>query len=131
MLIVDSLINYFKYGILGNSIRIDASNFCQLRCTSCFYSEGTPPFTKKHLKFSDFKKFVDQYPTFKEIELSDNGEIFLNPELEEIIQYAHSKKVRLTARNGVNFSSVSEKLLEALVKYQFRILLVSLDGASN
>lgn len=132
MFITDYISNYFKYGILGNSIRIDASSACQLRCPTCHQTKD-PQFSlrRKHLKFDNFKKFVDQYPTFKNIELSDDGEIFLNPELEQIIQYAYLKKVALTVRNGVNLNYASERVLEYLVKYQLKILLVSIDGATN
>jgi len=132
MLITDYIINYLEYGILGNSIRIDASNACQLRCPTCHQvKEGESSFKRRHLEFYNFKKFVDQYPTFRNIELSGNGEIFINPELEEIIQYAFAKKIALTVRNGVNLSNVSERILESLVKYKVRILLVSIDGATN
>ena len=117
MLIFDYIINYFKYGVVGNSLRIDASSACQLRCPSCHQvKEWGATFRRKHLKFADFKKFVDQHPTFKNIELSDNGEIFLNPELEEIIQYAYTKNIALTVRNGVNLNHASQMVLEYLVK---------------
>ena len=49
------------------------------------------------------------------IELSNWGEIFLNPELKEIIKYAYSKKIGLFADNGVNFNNVSDEVLECLI----------------
>jgi len=132
ILIKDCFVNYFKYGIISNSIRIDASNICQLQCPFCWRAQGkNTTFKRCYLKFDDFKKFIDNNPTFKNIELSDNGEIFLNPELKDIIQYAYEKKINLTAKNGVNLNTVSEEMLECLVKYKFRVMLVSIDGATN
>ncbi len=132
ILIKDCFVNYFKYRIIGNSIRIDASNICQLRCPLCWQSrEENTIFKGSYLKFVDFKKFIDNNPTFKNIEISDNGEIFLNPELKSIIKYAYVKKINLTARNGVNLNTVTEETLECLVKYKFKVMLVSIDGATN
>jgi len=84
-----------------------------------------------YLKFEDFKKFVDTNPDIREIELSRSGEMFLNPELKEIIKYAYSKRIDLTAYGGVNFNDVSDDVLECLVKYKFTYICVSIDGASN
>ena len=86
-----ALQSFFRCGYLGNgTIRIDASSACQLECPVCTEKwrvragVGTGV-----LKFEDFKKFVDRYPHLKEVELSNNGEIFLNPEINDIIQYAY------------------------------------------
>jgi len=115
------------------NVRIDASSVCQLDCPLC-------PSKKEiksgivgwgYLKFSDFKQFIDINSQISEIELSNWGEIFLNPELKEIIKYAYSRKINLFADNGVNFNSVSEEVLECLVKYGFKRIIISLDGANN
>jgi len=126
-------VNFFKYGIMGNSVRIEASSLCQLKCPLCPNTKGD---TKKvighgYLKFSNFKKFVDENRWIKNIELSNWGEIFLNPELKDIIKYGYVKKVNLTAFNGVNLNTASEDVLEDLVKYKFKLISVSIDGCSN
>ena len=114
-------------------IRLEVSTYCQLRCPTC-------PTTTGHthrgigagfLKFGDFRALLDDNPDLEEIELSNYGEIFLNPELPEMIKYAFEKGVLLTARNGVNLNNATDEMLEALVKYRFGYLLCSLDGASN
>lgn len=63
--------------------------------------------------------------------MSNSGEIFLNPDLIRIMKYAFEKKVALTAINGVNFNNVSPEQLEALVKHEFRYLMISIDGATD
>ena len=128
-LIKSYLLVFRKYRLIGSSIRIETSTFCQLDCPRCFVK--TEQVGLGYLKFADFKKFVDTYPEFRNIELASKGEIFLNPELNEIIQYAHLKKVNLTAFNGVNLNTVSEKTLEYLVKYRFKAIVVSIDGVNN
>ncbi len=121
----------FAASNLPTKFRIDACTMCQLDCPAC-PSKG---FIKQYnhfgyLKFKDFKKFVDEN-TVEDIELANNGEIFLNPELIDIIKYAHEKNITLTAFGGVNGNTVSDELAEALVKYQFRDIVFSIDGASQ
>ncbi|MFH1622380.1 MAG: radical SAM protein [Candidatus Omnitrophota bacterium] len=126
-------VTFFKYGVIGNTIRIEASSMCQLKCPLCSeqieWEKGV--ISKGCLKFKDFKNFVDNHHSFKKIELSNYGEIFLNPELEDIIEYACKMKVDLSAGTGVNLNTASEEILECLVKYRFKSLSVSIDGANN
>jgi len=116
------------------SVSIDASTKCQLRCPICSTSRG---FIKNSivgegfLSVENFVQFVNKNPEINKIELSNWGEIFLNPEINDIIQFAYEKNIKLTAGNGVNFNSVSLKTIEYLVKYQFRYLSISIDGASQ
>jgi MoaA/NifB/PqqE/SkfB family radical SAM enzyme len=118
----------------GRFVKIDASTMCQLKCPIC------PTSRPRHnndivgwgyLKFKDFKKFIDENPTIKIIELSNSGEIFLNPKIKDIITYAYQKGVKLLAVNGVNLNWVKEEVLESLVKCRLRLMNVSIDGATN
>ncbi len=120
--------NYIQF---GDSIRIDAASLCQLRCPVCQTWQLKERVGAGYLKFEDFKHFVDKYENFKNIELSNNGEIFLNPDLDKIIRYAFGKRVVLTAENGVNLNSISDETIQNLVKYQFDSICVSIDGASD
>ncbi len=128
----DSVISLFKYNIIGSSVRLEGSTLCQLKCQVCPLAQGkTGVLGRGYLRFSDFKRFVEQNSRIRNIELSNYGEIFLNPDLEDIIVFAHSKKINLTALNGVNLNRVSENILEALVKFKFKVIYVSIDGASR
>lgn len=118
----------------SNRAAIDASSVCQLKCPRC--PTGTGKNRERavgwgFLRFSDFRNFIDDNPMISEIELAAWGEIFLNPEISEIIEYGHNKDVRLTARIGSNFNNVSDKAMESLVKHRFRELMIAIDGASD
>jgi MoaA/NifB/PqqE/SkfB family radical SAM enzyme len=104
-----------------------------LRCPSCPTTSKAihPAVGTGFLKLDDFRKLLDDNPGINEIELSNFGEIFLNPHLLEIIRLAHERDVALQADNGVNFNHVKDNVLEGLVKYQFRSMTCSIDGASN
>ena len=116
-----------------DTVNLEASSICQLKCPVCPTTIGS---TKKiigygYLKFNDFKRLVDENKEIKKIELSNWGEIFLNPELKYIIEYAFQKNVALSAKNGVNLNTISEEMIQNLVKYRFGCLRVSIDGASS
>ncbi len=129
--LTDHLYNYFQYGIVGRSLRIDASSMCQLDCTLCRRSLIEKGVGQGHLTLACFKGFVDTHRSFDFIELSNYGEIFLNPDLAKIVEYACCKNIALAALNGVNLNHASEDVLESLVRYRFGALSVSIDGASD
>ncbi len=119
--------------IAPHKIRLEASSFCQLRCPSCPTAAGfiDPVVRAGFLRLGDFQRFVDRNPRIEEIELSNYGEVFLNPELLQILDYAHAKNVRLEIRNGANLNHVRKEVLEGLVKYKVAAMTCSLDGASQ
>ncbi|MBF0504774.1 MAG: radical SAM protein [Candidatus Omnitrophica bacterium] len=118
--------------IVPSKIRLDASTVCQLKCPSCPNTLGliAKNLGAQFLKFEDFKKIVDANPWIRAIELSNWGEIFLNPHLMKIAEYAAKKRVVLNAATGVNSNTVKEEMLEGVVKYQFGVISFSIDGGS-
>jgi hypothetical protein len=73
---------------------------------------------------------MDDNPGIVQIEPSNYGELFLNPELLEILAFAHRRGVALTADNGANLNTARPAALDGLVKYGFRRLTCSIDGAT-
>lgn len=119
--------------ILEN-LSIDASTICQLRCPECSTAKGiirNGIIGSGYLEFFDFERITSENPTIKYIELSNWGEIFLNPEIAKIIKFGYEKRIKLTAGNGVNFNNVSDSVIESLVKYKFGYINFSIDGASQ
>lgn len=83
------------------------------------------------MTLGDFARFLDLNPAVRDIELSNWGEIFLNPDLKSMIRLAYERKVRLSCGNGTNFNDVDDDVLEALVRYRFHYLNISIDGVSQ
>jgi hypothetical protein len=84
-----------------------------------------------HLDPSAFESLLDANPGLASVELSNYGEMFLNPRLTDILRIAFERKVVLQANNGANLNHASADTLEALVKYRLHRLTVSLDGACS
>lgn len=83
------------------------------------------------LRLDDFRKLIDDNPSLAIIELSNYGEIFLNPQLLQIFELAHERNIALTAGNGVNLNNVRDDVLEGVVKFKLRRMTCSIDGASQ
>lgn len=114
-------------------VALDASTACQLKCPSCPTASGAVGkfLGTGVLKFEHFRAFLDDHAWVSQIELSNWGEVFLNPELPQILAYAYRRHVALTIDNGANLNHASAEALDAAVKYRVRILKCSLDGASQ
>lgn len=126
--------NLYRYGTYGRRVGLEACSMCQLKCPLCPTGKGI---NRKgavgwgYLKAEHFKKFIDANPWIKQIELSNYGEVFLNPGIKDIFEYAYQKDVLLAIGNGANFNTVSDDVIESLVKYKVRNMTVSLDGAGS
>jgi MoaA/NifB/PqqE/SkfB family radical SAM enzyme len=115
-----------------NRIRLEASSFCQLKCPSCPTTVGAihPVVGSGFLKFDDFRRLVDLNPSLQQIEISNYGEVFLNPQLLRILEYADQNGIAIAIANGANLNHASDEVLEGLVKHKVRAMTCSIDGAS-
>ncbi|MEO8432012.1 MAG: radical SAM protein [Acidobacteriota bacterium] len=113
-------------------LRLEAATVCQLRCPSCPTAEGVirNAIGAGWLTIDRFRELVDANPFLREIELSNWGEVFLNPDLLKIFEHAHSRGVRLTISNGANLNDVRDEVLEGLVRFGIRQVTCSIDGAT-
>ena len=91
---------------------------------------------------SDVKKHIDAISSKYIIpgETSNEAIMFLPAEAifaeinayhSDLIKYAYEHKVKLDACTGVNLNTLSDEVAEALVKYQFDFMILSIDGASQ
>ena len=115
-----------------HTIQIDASSHCQLACPVCPTAKGwtRPTLGAGHLKLAEFERLLDRNPQIRTVELSNYGEMFLNPQLPELLACAFERQVVVSGNNGVNLNFASNAALEAVVKYRVRGLTCSIDGAT-
>lgn len=112
-------------------VGLEACTLCQLDCPGCGmrihgnYCEIGGGF----LTLANFKKFLALNPNVREINLAHMGEVFLNPQLANILRYAHSHQVDIDIWD-VNFNHVDDEVLELMVTCGVRNIKFSIDGAS-
>lgn len=113
-------------------VRLEAGSKCQLRCPACPTGKRetkNTPIGWGWLKPDDFDGFLERHPQVRRVELSNYGEILLNPDLVRIAAIADARGVELSAANGVNLNSATEESLGALAR--FRRITMSIDGCSQ
>lgn len=130
--LADVLENDVEVKLCPNKIRLDVCTTCQLKCADCYMrKDNYGSVGNGYLKFERFKQFIDTLNYVKEIEISNNGEVFLNPDIDKILEYAYKKNIAITINNGTNFNYIKESTLESLVKYHVKSITFSIDGATN
>ena len=114
------------------NMRVDASTVCQLNCTGCYMRlENNGTAGSGNLRLAQMESFLALNPGIKEIELSNSGEAFLNPELPDILALLHRHGIKAQFWNGVNFNSVSDRALRALVDCAVESITISIDGVTQ
>lgn len=113
--------------------RLDISSLCQLDCPLCptARNNGRAFVGRGVLSAADFSLFIDFNPQIRTIEIGNSGEVFLNPDLPAMLQYAHEKGVTIRIAEGANLNDASDDALDAIVKFGVSILRVSIDGATQ
>lgn len=114
------------------SIKLELSSACQLRCPSCPTASGDTDraIGTGFVRAADFRALLEANPGIREIEISNYGEPFLNPDLAQILAEADARGVALRCDNGANLNNVRPEVLEAVVRHRLRSLRCSIDGAS-
>ena len=128
----EELQNYYMYQFVPESACLESSTICQLKCAGCGFQKGEwDDLGRGYLTFENFKKFCEMNPFIKKIELSNYGEMFLNPDLIDMMYYAKENGIELVCLNGTNFNTVTDEQIHALVDSGFKGILLSIDGASQ
>ena len=124
--------DYYINKFMPSKVRLEASTICQLRCAGCgFQKGGEDDLGRGYLTIDNFKRFCEMNPFVNEIELSNWGELFLNPDLVKIMYEAKARGIKLFASNGSNFNTVSDEQMRAMVDTGFEAITLSIDGASQ
>ncbi|WP_419205665.1 radical SAM protein [Photobacterium leiognathi] len=118
------------------SLIINITNYCNMRCSYCAYSEHYP-FERKHenrtIDFDVVKKAIDEYVNrsegieFRHISMY-GGEPSTEPHLvSRIIEYAKKKSSNFKFSVCTNGYSMSNEWIQLLVKNE-ALLQISIDG---
>jgi MoaA/NifB/PqqE/SkfB family radical SAM enzyme len=115
-------------------IRLEVSSRCQLRCPGCPTGRGENRqgvVGWGFLTLANFQRFTALNERVRFIELSNWGEVFLNPEFVGILEHAALSGIRCSLRNGVNLNHATDAQLEAVVRCGIADVTVSIDGITE
>ncbi|MBI9113155.1 radical SAM/SPASM domain-containing protein [Maridesulfovibrio ferrireducens] len=118
---------------------IDPSNICNFKCTFC--PTGNEKLLQKTARKKNvmtlkiFKKIIDDIGHFpnklKVLRLYKDGEPFLNPNLEKMVEYAKKNSNIQRVETTTNGSLLTPKRSKAIINAGIDQINISLDGMSN
>jgi radical SAM protein with 4Fe4S-binding SPASM domain len=127
--IAKSIKSPYVFG-LPESVLIEPTNLCSLKCPLCPTGSGKLKRKKGILSLEDFKKIIDEIGDYiYSLALSNYGEPFLNPDIVAMVSYAKHKKI--TTSIVTNAQSITAATAAAIVDAGLDTLVVSLDGTNQ
>ncbi|MFQ6126428.1 MAG: radical SAM protein [Candidatus Heimdallarchaeota archaeon] len=108
-------------------LEIEITTRCNKRCVLCEHTYWKEP--SIDLSFEDFKKIVDQFPNLKWVNLTGEGDAFLNKDYLKMIEYLKKKDVMVYLVDS--FDLIDERIAKKLVDMDVDGIYVSMDGATK
>ena len=109
------------------SYSIEPTNHCNLQCPECPSGLGALTRPLGLLKFSEFKKLIDQIKdTAFYVQLYFQGEPYINKNLPEMIKYAQSKNIYISISTNGHF--INDKNVDYILDNAPDKLIFSVDG---
>jgi radical SAM protein with 4Fe4S-binding SPASM domain len=116
---------------LPSYLQLEPVGQCNLRCQMCPIqyrtdapADGAPAF----MPFERFRSIVDQFPDLEHLHLQGMGEPMLHPRFFDMVEYAVTRRVRVTTNS--NLTVLSPRRAERCVSSGLGIVHVSIDAAS-
>lgn len=122
--IPDSLLK--KYHSIAEGVTIEVKAGCNLSCPVC--PTNVLKRQKGNMRFSTFKKIVDELPPLKYMQLFFMGESMLNPDVFDMISYAEFQGYKT---HMVTNSTTLHKQYQSVVDSGLSYLTACLDGFTN
>jgi len=116
-----------------DSIEIETTTMCNLNCKMCDHSWRVGK--KGSMSFEHFKKIIDQFKFSwiysPNIDLTGYGESLMNPDFLKMCEYIKSKKSDCFVYFASNFTLLTPKVAEKLIRLGIGSICISLDGATE
>jgi radical SAM protein with 4Fe4S-binding SPASM domain len=110
-----------------NALQLEPTKRCNQRCPMC----TQPTLTKEQkgdMSFDQFRSILDQMPDLTELKLQGLGEIMLNRDIWQMLEYAVARGIRvLFADNALLMDEAATKRLCQLGNVDVRFSIDSLD----
>ena len=110
------------------NVEIEITNRCNKRCILCEHTYWNEP--NRDLSFEEFKTIVDQFPKLKWVNLTGEGDAFLNRDYLKMIEYLKTTK-NIPVFLVDSFDLIREDIAEKLIKMGVDGIYISMDGATK
>lgn len=119
------------YHHLPTFVSLEPANYCMLRCPQCPVGQRGAADGERHWMTLDLcKRVIDQVAkTAHTIIFHFQGEPLLNPELPNMIRYAHAR--RMYTMLSTNAQTLSPELAVALAEAGLDQIIISVDGLTQ
>ncbi len=110
------------------AVMIEPTNICNLKCPLCPSGNGTLKRAKGYMSFPLFQKVIDEVKDYcTMIILWNQGEPYLNPDINKMVKYATDAGLFTLISTNLNADMDAEEV----VKSGIDSMIVSLDGATQ
>ena len=117
-------------GVYPYRYYIEPTNACNLKCPYCFGWQGRSKRRVGSMALATFRRIIDDVEGYAcWIDLYNRGEPLANPDIYDMIAYAHAKGIG--TKISSNFHLIDEEKAEMLVSSGLDHLVIPLDGASQ
>lgn len=111
-----------------SAVMIEPTNICNLKCPLCPSGNGTLNRAKGYMTLPLFKKIIDEVKAYTTmIILWNQGEPYLNPNINQMVKYATDAGLFTLTSTNLN----ADMDAEDVVKSGIDSMIVSLDGATQ
>jgi MoaA/NifB/PqqE/SkfB family radical SAM enzyme len=116
-----------KFAFYPFVVEVEITNKCNKKCIICEHTYWNEP--NRDLKFEEFNTIVAQFPQLKWVNLTGEGDSFLNKDYLKMIEYLKAKDIPVFLVDS--FDIIDEKIAEELIKMDVDGIWISWDGATK
>lgn len=108
-------------------LEIEHTTVCNKRCVHCEHTHWQEKAETVNLE--QLKSVVEQFPKLKWINLTGEGDNFLNPDYMKFIEYLRGKKISVNFVDEFDF--IESEKAKKLVELGVNCIWISMDGATK
>jgi radical SAM protein with 4Fe4S-binding SPASM domain len=113
---------------LPEMIQLESTTKCNLNCLSCSRRLLGTERLNKDLTIKNFKRIVKEIPSVKIIDLTGFGEFLLCEDIQRILEYGYSKRIKFRVIS--NGTILGKEQISLILKY-FDSYYISFDSANK
>jgi MoaA/NifB/PqqE/SkfB family radical SAM enzyme len=110
------------------NVEIEVTTKCNKRCIICEHTYWKDQ-KERHLSFREFKHIVDQFPKLKWVNLTGEGDAFLNKDYLKMIRYLKLKDIPVYLVDS--FDLLNEEIAKELLEIGVDGIYISMDAATK